>query len=141
MALLFIDVPKLEPDVSMGERTWGVAEDAVEAAERLFILVLLFVDDAKMEESLICLLVRYDLMPKQRGNEPTFVHFEDGCKCLLGVVKGAVAVVENADADTKVASAEMPRHWAKQAQLVDDQEGDTGCSSQKSMGEGEEQAM
>jgi len=50
-------------------------------------------------------------MPKRRGNGPTFVHFEDGCKCLLGVVEGAVAVVENADADTKAASAEMPRHW------------------------------
>ena len=27
----------LEPDVDMGERTWGTAEDVVEAAEGLFI--------------------------------------------------------------------------------------------------------
>ena len=38
----------------MGERTWGVAEDAVEAAEGLFVLALLFVDDAKTEEDLVC---------------------------------------------------------------------------------------
>lgn len=45
IVLLFIDMPNLEPDVCMGERTWGIAEDAVEAAEGLVVLALLFVDD------------------------------------------------------------------------------------------------
>ena len=51
--LLFINVPDLEPDVGMGEGTWWVAEDAVEAAEGLFVLALLFVDDAETEEDFV----------------------------------------------------------------------------------------
>ena len=35
--LLFIDMPNLEPDVCMDERTWGIVEDGVEAAEGLFV--------------------------------------------------------------------------------------------------------
>jgi len=56
IVLLFIDMPDLEPDVGMGEGTWWVAEDAVEAAEGLFVLALLFVDDAETEEDLVCLV-------------------------------------------------------------------------------------
>lgn len=35
--LLFVDMANLEPDVGMGERTWGTAEDVVKAAEGFFI--------------------------------------------------------------------------------------------------------
>ena len=56
IVLLFIDMPNLEPDVCMGERTWGIAEDAVEATQRLVVLALLFVDDAQTEEDLVCLV-------------------------------------------------------------------------------------
>lgn len=56
IVLLFIDMSDLEPDVGMGEGTWWVAEDAVEAAEGLFVLALLFVDDAETEEDLVCLV-------------------------------------------------------------------------------------
>lgn len=49
-------MPDLEPDVRMGERTWRIAEDAIEAAEGFVILALLLVDYAETEENLICLV-------------------------------------------------------------------------------------
>ena len=39
-----------------GRGGWGVPENAVEVGERLFIFALLFVDDAKVEKNLICLV-------------------------------------------------------------------------------------
>jgi len=46
-------VSNLEPNVGVGERTWRITEDAIEAAEGIFILALLLVDDAKTEEDLV----------------------------------------------------------------------------------------
>lgn len=54
--LLFVNVADLEPDIGMGKGTGGVPENAVETRERLFVFALLFVDDAKAEKNLICLV-------------------------------------------------------------------------------------
>jgi hypothetical protein len=49
-------MPNLEPNVRMGKRTWRIAENTIEAVERLVILALLLVDDSKTEENLVCLV-------------------------------------------------------------------------------------
>jgi hypothetical protein len=54
--LLFVNMADLEPDIGMGEGTGRVPENAVEAGERLFVFALLFVDYAKAEKNLICLV-------------------------------------------------------------------------------------
>jgi len=43
---LFENVPDLEPDVGMSERTWRIAEDAVKAGKRIFEFTLLLVNNA-----------------------------------------------------------------------------------------------
>lgn len=54
--LLLVDMPNLEPDVRMGERTWRITQDAIKAAEGFIIFALLLVDYAETEENLICLV-------------------------------------------------------------------------------------
>jgi hypothetical protein len=39
-------VPDLEPDVGMGERTWGIAENAIKACKGIFEFTLLLVNNA-----------------------------------------------------------------------------------------------
>lgn len=56
IVLLFIDMPDLEPDISMGEGAGRVAQDAVEATQGLFVLALLFVYDTETKEDFICLV-------------------------------------------------------------------------------------
>lgn len=46
----------LEPYVGMCERAGGIAEDTIEAGQRIIILALLLVDDAKSEENFIGLV-------------------------------------------------------------------------------------
>lgn len=46
----------LEPDIGVSERTGRVSKDAVEAGEGLVVFALLFVDDAKTEKNLVCLV-------------------------------------------------------------------------------------
>ena len=43
----------LEPNVSIGERTRGVAQDAIEAPKAFFVFGLLLVDDPQSEKYLI----------------------------------------------------------------------------------------
>jgi hypothetical protein len=47
--LLFVHMPDLEPDIRVGEGVGGVAQDAVEAVERLLVLALLLVNDTEAE--------------------------------------------------------------------------------------------
>lgn len=54
--LLFVNVADLEPDVRMSEGAGRISENTVEAGEGLFVFALLFVDDAKAEKDLICLV-------------------------------------------------------------------------------------
>jgi hypothetical protein len=43
----------LEPNVSIGKRTWGVTEDAIKTPKAFVILGLLLVDDPQSEKYLI----------------------------------------------------------------------------------------
>jgi hypothetical protein len=54
--LLFVDVSNLEPDIGMGQRTWWVAKDSIEALERIVIFSLLFVYNAKTKQDFVCLV-------------------------------------------------------------------------------------
>ena len=54
--LLLVHMTDLEPDVGMCQRVRGVAQDAVEALERLVVLALLLIDDAQAEQNLVCLV-------------------------------------------------------------------------------------
>jgi hypothetical protein len=51
--LLLINVSDLKPNVGVGEGTWGVAKNAIEAGEGLIVLPLLFIDDAESKEDLV----------------------------------------------------------------------------------------
>ena len=54
--LLLVHMTDLEPDVGMRQRVRRVAQDAVEAVERLGVLALLLVDDAETEEDFVGLV-------------------------------------------------------------------------------------
>jgi hypothetical protein len=46
-------VANLEPNVSIGKRARGVAQDAIKAPEAFFVLGLLLIDDPQSEKYLI----------------------------------------------------------------------------------------
>ena len=54
--LLLVHMTDLEPDVGVGKGVRGIAQDAIEALERLGVLALLLVDDAESEEDLVGLV-------------------------------------------------------------------------------------
>ena len=56
IALLLIYVPNLEPNVSIGKRTWGIAQDTIEAPQAFVVFSLLLVDDPQPEENFIGLV-------------------------------------------------------------------------------------
>lgn len=56
IALLLIYVPNLEPNVSIGERAWRIAQYAIEASQTFVVFGLLLVDDPQPEEDLIGLV-------------------------------------------------------------------------------------
>jgi hypothetical protein len=53
IALLFIYVTNLEPNVGIGKRTWRIAQDAIKATEALFVLGLLLVDNPQSEKNFV----------------------------------------------------------------------------------------
>jgi len=54
--LLFINVPNLEPDISMDEGAGRVVKDTIKASQRLFVFSLLLIDDTKAEKDFIGLV-------------------------------------------------------------------------------------
>jgi len=54
--LLFINVPNLEPDISIDEGTRRVVKDAIKAGQRLFVFSLLLIYNAKAEKNFIGLV-------------------------------------------------------------------------------------
>jgi len=53
IALLFIYVTNLEPNIGIGKRTWRIAQDAIKATEALFVLGLLLVDNPQSEKNFV----------------------------------------------------------------------------------------
>ena len=53
IALLFIHVTNLEPNVGIGKRTWRIAQYAIKATEALFVLGLLLVDNSQSEKNFV----------------------------------------------------------------------------------------
>ena len=53
IALLFVYVTNLEPNVGIGKRTWRTAQDAIKATEALFVLGLLLVDNPQSEKNFV----------------------------------------------------------------------------------------
>lgn len=54
--MLFINVPNLEPDISMDEGAGRVVKDTIKASQRLFVFSLLLIDDTKAEKDFIGLV-------------------------------------------------------------------------------------
>lgn len=106
--LLLIDVTNLEPDISVGEGTGRITKYTIKAGERLFIFSLLFVDDAETEKDFVRLVEVLSVVvsktcQKTRRGKFTFVHAKDRGEGLLGVIEGAVSVIEDANA--------IPEFW------------------------------
>jgi len=53
IALLFIYVTNLEPNIGISKGTWRIAQDAIKATEALFVLGLLLVDNPQSEKNLV----------------------------------------------------------------------------------------
>jgi len=83
--LLLVNVTNLEPDVFLGERTRRVVDDVFEALQTLAELLLLFVDDSETEINLVGLF--------KFGS-----HAHDLRESFLGMVEGAIAIIQDADA-------------------------------------------
>jgi hypothetical protein len=49
-------MPDLEPNVGVCQRAGRIAENAVETAQRVFVLALLLVYYSEAEENLVCLV-------------------------------------------------------------------------------------
>jgi len=99
--LLFIDVPDLEPNISVGEGTRRVAKDAVKTGQRLCIFRLLLIDNAKAEKDFIGLVKVLIMVSKtrrrRRRGKFTFVHAKDRGEGLLGMIERTISVVENSN--------------------------------------------
>lgn len=83
--LLLIDVSNLEPNVHLAERMRRISQDLVKTFERLLVALKLLVNDAEPEINLIRLF--------EIG-----IHMKDARKGFFGMLEGAIAVVEDADA-------------------------------------------
>jgi hypothetical protein len=99
--LLLIDMPDLEPDISVSKRTGRIAKDAIKACEGFLKFALLFVDDPKSEEYFVgfikILITQVSKTRREIGRSHfTFVHAENGRESFLSMVEGTIAIVENA---------------------------------------------
>jgi hypothetical protein len=53
IALLFVHMADLEPNVGVGKGTWRIAQDAIKASKAVFIFGLLLVNYSQPEKNLV----------------------------------------------------------------------------------------
>lgn len=75
----------LKPDVFLGQWSRRIGDNVLEALEALVILLLLLVDYTQAKVDFICLV--------EIG-----LHLHDLRESLLGMLEGAIAIVEDANA-------------------------------------------
>jgi hypothetical protein len=89
VAIEFVNVAELEENVPRGQRTRGIFDNVFEALERVGVLALMLVNDTQSEIDFVCLFK----VP---------VHFENAGEGLLGMLKGTVTVIQDANAVPKL---------------------------------------
>lgn len=96
VAFEFIHMTNLIPAICAGERGWGVCsdDDAIKVLESVIKSLLLLINDTDTKTDFVCPL-------KVRGEG------EDGQKGLQGVLKTAVAIVQEANAVPEVGIARV----------------------------------